>query len=77
MIAEPKPATISEITVIPSENRILIDGGNMPGDYCRQQSLKFQKSMGKFHSFVPYKSGEVTEVKNSVKVKQKIGIRRQ
>ena len=66
-----------EITVIASENRILIDGGNMPGDYCRQQSRKFQRSMGKFKSFVPHQSSESTAVKESVKTKQRIGIKRQ
>lgn len=66
-----------EITVIASENRILIDGGNMPGDYCRQQSRKFQRSMGKFISFVPYQSSKTTAVKESVKTKQRIGIKRQ
>jgi len=66
-----------EITVIASENRILIDGGNMPGDYCRQQARKFQRSMGKFHSFVPYQFRKATAVKESVKTKQRIGIKRQ
>jgi len=66
-----------EITVIASENRILIDGGNMPGDYCRQQSRKFQRSMGKFKSFVPHQSSKATAVKESVKTKQRIGIKRQ
>lgn len=65
-----------EITVIASENRILIDGGDMPGDYCRQQSRKFQRSMGKFHSFVPKKSTKASGVKESVNAKQKIGIKR-
>ncbi len=65
-----------EITVIASENRILIDGGNMPGDYCRQQSRKFQRSMGKFKSFMPYQSSKTIEVKESVKAKQRIGIKR-
>ncbi len=64
------------ITVIPSENRILIDGGDMPGDYCRQQSRKFQRSMGKFKSFTPYQSSKTATVKESVKTKQRIGIRR-
>ncbi len=42
-----------EIEVIPSENRILIDGGDMPGRKCRDQAKKFEKDMGSFHSFVP------------------------
>lgn len=66
-----------EITVIASENRILIDGGNMPGDYCRQQSRKFQRSMGKFISFMPYQSSKATAVNEPIKTKQRIGLKRQ
>ena len=65
-----------EITVLPNENRILIDGGNMPGDYCRQYSRKFQRSMGKFESFIPHYSSQASSVKESVNTKQRIGIKR-
>lgn len=43
-----------KITVIPHENRILIDGGIMPGDNCRQYAKNFQRTMGKLESFSPY-----------------------
>jgi len=64
-----------EISVIPGENKILIDGGNMPGNYCRQYSKKFQQSMGDFYSFVPNQADQGTSVKTSTKTlqHQKIG----
>ncbi|MGQ4876007.1 MAG: hypothetical protein ACP6IY_18230 [Promethearchaeia archaeon] len=63
-----------KITVFPAENRIIIDGGNMPGDYCRQYARKFQREMGKFHSFIPYHSEGYTKIKKSVKTQERIRI---
>ncbi|MHA1282419.1 MAG: hypothetical protein ACTSQP_07900 [Promethearchaeota archaeon] len=63
-----------KITVFPAENRITIDGGNMPGDYCRQYARKFQRDMGKFHSFIPYQSEEHIKIKKSVKTQERIRI---
>ncbi len=61
-----------EITVLPNENRILIDGGDMPGDYCRQYARKFQRSMGEFESFVPHSSTQGRTIKETIKTKQRI-----
>jgi len=64
-----------EITVFPKENRILIDGGDMPANYCRQNAKNLQQSLGEFHSFHPHNSEEAVQIRNKVKIKQqqKIG----
>ena len=63
------------ITVIPKENKILIDGGNMPGQYCRQYSRKFQRSMGEFENFVPHTilQSDQQKVQNKIKQYERIG----
>ena len=60
-----------EITVFPNENRILIDGGDMPGNYCRQNAKNFQQSMGEFKGFTANNSEEATYIRNKVQIKQK------
>lgn len=65
-----------EIRVLPNENRIIIDGGDMPGNYCRQYARKFQRSMGEFESFIPYSSTQDRTIKETVKTKQHIEIKR-
>ncbi len=57
------------IEVIPSENRILIDGGNMPGRRCREQAKKFEKEMGKFQSFIPHSTSQQNAIQSTTKQK--------
>ena len=64
-----------EILIIPNENRIIIDGGDMPGEYCRQHAKKFQNTMGTFESFVPHttNTAEAVKIKTQTKNYQKLG----
>jgi hypothetical protein len=63
-----------KITVLPQENIILINGGNMPGDNCRQYARNYLKNIGKLESFTAYNLISIRDVIGKSQFYEKVSI---
>jgi hypothetical protein len=63
------------ISVLPKENRIIVNGENMKGRRCRQYARKFEKDMGNVKSFIPHQRNAKRGAKTKRKSQNRLRIR--